>query len=708
MGNARAFEHRHRVASQQGARLAGPSGLAERRPLASHASDGAAARPGFERDFSKVPVGGSSAKTAATGTTKPSSRGGFLQSLGSFFADFFSGPGTAITRLFGSSSYTNEELTRYLAGLALRRDIEGDYDSDNKARAVVSRWRAAQAGFNLTGLQKMLLIRELQSGATLDDDERAILHVLKRSELGDLRLIFTHIRVDDLLGDFDGAEAKELRTWLELRFENGLEGLRKGTPQPEGRFPAGAPLFPYDSATLLTKFESDQYGPSEIIDELARHPLDERERASRDLAVARTTLHRKVQKLRDDRLKASDRGAAARIDAEIAKLILRQQRMDIVMEEGFKDVVLAERPTDFASKVKALTPDEKRAAREALRPEVRSAGGVPAAFVARLPGESRSYTEKLRALAPGMIQGYWDRTAKTRQPADHADASKMHTLQEMEDLAAVSKDETDQVFDGYYDKSRHPPMKADRPGRRGSLHDLWADTEQWMSSPRTTFAEKQATARALMFYFFQTNARDVAPLNRQHNASPRFDSRSAPTNDEAVAQTTIAREFTTTAAQVRKLNEIDRGWDASANPTTREVNIQLFKPEGGVSADQDFMWDMFQTLIHEYLHTLVHPAYVRHARTFGAGSPEENTLLEGVDSFLDEIVWANVQPRVNDRALRERVEGTAYARLPPIQVRHALRRRYPSFTETVRLVNIVGFRNVVLAYFKGDVAHIGA
>ena len=64
-------------------------------------------------------------------------------------------------------------------------------------------------------------------------------------------------------------------------------------------------------------------------------------------------------------------------------------------------------------------------------------------------------------------------------------------------------------------------------------------------------------------------------------------------------------------------------------------------------------------------------------------------------------------PRANDSALREKVEGPDLAKLPPIAVKHAYRRRYASYTEAVRLVNIVGFRNVVLAYFKGEIGGIG-
>jgi hypothetical protein len=420
--------------------------------------------------------------------------------------------------------------------------------------------------------------------------------------------------------------------------------------------------------------------------------------------VARTALQQPITAKTDVYQQMADGTAKEALEKELLQLIYRLRRMDIVMQEGFKDIVRSESPSDFAGKRKTLTPDEKVKAREALRPRMDSVAGTPQSFVAKHPGEDKDYTQKLRAIAPDMIKAYWDAKAKDRQPADHADASKMHTLVEMEALAEVSKDETDKVYAGFYNKHDHPAMKADRPGRRGKLHDLWADVDKDMRGP---FAVRQAIARRLMFYFFQANKNLIAPLNRHHFASPRFDARDRPLNEEAIAQDTIAKEFTTTSAQVRTLNEIDRGWDASANFLTRDVNIQLFKPPGGAEADQDFMWDMFQTLIHEYLHTLVNGDYAAFAESFGTSSPEQMTLMEGVDSFLSEIVWANVASRTTDTALREKVEGKDHAKLPPIAVKHAFRRRYEAYSEAVRLVNVVGYRNVVLAYFKGEIAGIG-
>ena len=113
-----------------------------------------------------------------------------------------------------------------------------------------------------------------------------------------------------------------------------------------------------------------------------------------------------------------------------------------------------------------------------------------------------------------------------------------------------------------------------------------------------------------------------------------------------------------------------------------------------------------KTLVHEYLQTLVHPAYVAFAASFGEKSNQFNTLVEGVDSLLDEIVWSAVAPHVTDQKLRDEVEGPAYSSLPPIAVQPASRRRYKSYEQGVKLVNVVGIRNLYAAYFLGDVTKI--
>ncbi|WP_347351800.1 hypothetical protein [Intrasporangium sp.] len=682
-----------------------------RRSPAGHEPQPRGVSAGATRDFSGIPVGGPRAGATAptTGPTarprKGSDRGGFLQTVGSFFSGLFSHPGAALSHLFGGEGFTQTQLSTYLTGLSRRNDIEGDFDSDNKARAVVRRWSTAAAGFDLTGRQKALLVAEMLSGATTGDDEQAILDILTRSENGDLRLILQAVPVTRLLSDIGGANGRRLRAWLDTRFKGGLAEVRKDHVEPVGTLPANAPVFPYDFARLRERLEGP-YRVGEIIEELSRHSPAEREQAARDLAVERDKLDARANDLGDRARKASSAAARSALEAQRDEVRTTMLKMDLVMQDAFKDIVRRESPAELTAKATKLTPAQKQAARDAIKPPVGGTPAAPTPFVSRLAPGQPSYEEKLRAASPGMIDSYWQQMAKDRKPADHSDPAKMHTLTEMEDLAKVSKDETDDVFGGYYDKSAHPPLRADTPGRRRNLHDLWADTQAFLTDPSTSFADKQAMAKALVFYFFQNDDDVVAPLNREHHASPSFSRTRRPLNDEAKAQGRIAAELTRTAPQVRKLNEIDRGWDASANPATKDVNIQLFRPKGGVTKDQDFMWDMFQTLIHEYLHTLAARRYRTFAASFGDG-PQNSTLVEGMDSFLDEVVWANIQPRVGDQALRKKVEGPAYAALPPITVVPAFRRRYASYSEATRLVTVVGFRNVLLAYFKGEIDRIG-
>ena len=81
-----------------------------------------------------------------------------------------------------------------------------------------------------------------------------------------------------------------------------------------------------------------------------------------------------------------------------------------------------------------------------------------------------------------------------------------------------------------------------------------------------------------------------------------------------------------------------------------------------------------------------------------------NTLIEGMDCVLDEVVWARVVPKVRTPELRKVVEGETNAKLPPVDVPPP--GRYDSYPEALRLVGLVGIQNVYAAYFLGKVDRI--
>ncbi len=605
-----------------------------------------------------------------------------------------------IAVFFGAEGdFDDKELLDYLGQITKASKIEGSFDSDNKARAIVRLWKAGKADFKLDPWQKALLVLEMQDGPTLGDDENAILDLLTLSDVAALRIMFgpAKLSVTELESDLDDESHTRLEQFFATRFRGGRAALLKGDVEPQGEPGKGAPTFAYDPIAIKIRVAtaaSDEEIATVAAEIFALDPAV-REMATQDLGQERADIARRFDSLRDQADAEADPAKQATLKKQAAATEKILGNYDVMLEQVLRDVTLITSAGDLS---KTVAPDAAKKAdiAKALRPD---AGSV-LPFDNSTAGKTK-YDDAMRALMPGMIQNYWDAMVKGKGTAEHGDPRKVHTLPEFERIGKASKNETDKVFGSYYDASKHPELKADAPGKRGSIHDLFADTETELVG--MSDVDKRAKARALVLYFFQSDG-DVRDINRRLNAAPRFDPNSNPVGDEATILAKIADDFTSTDAQVDKLNEIDRGWDASAN--VGEVSIQIFKKDDR-DTDRDFLWDMFQTLIHEYIHTLRTTAYDTFADTFGDGSNENNTLIEGVDSLFDEIVWENVAPRVNDPQLREAVEGPANAKLKPITVVPASRRRYNSYAEAVKLVNVVGIRNLYAAYFQGDVAKIG-
>ncbi|HMQ46530.1 MAG TPA: hypothetical protein PKA00_04565 [Saprospiraceae bacterium] len=119
----------------------------------------------------------------------------------SFWKDLFTRPFKAIGRLFGSENYSKEELDSYLNYIKTAKKIEDRYDSDNKARAVVS--RKDEFGTLSTDV-KTLLIQEMIKGATLGADEGAIISLLRDASLDEMKAILSQLGREKLWGQFSG------------------------------------------------------------------------------------------------------------------------------------------------------------------------------------------------------------------------------------------------------------------------------------------------------------------------------------------------------------------------------------------------------------------------------------------------------------------------------------------------------------------------
>jgi len=602
-------------------------------------------------------------------------------------------------------TWEDRELHQYLEGITQSGRIEGRYDSDNKARAIVRRWRASESGFDLLPAQKILLIQEMLDGPTLGEDEEAILDLLELSDASDLRVMFgtDGLSLPRLESDINFENRRRLDAWVADRFDGGREAVLAGIVDIAGdAVPAGAPAFGFDADILDARFDSDRTAEELIQLISAMDETDRRQALHHLVTVRRPRLLDRVQRLRrafDDETNAARQEAIRRVGREARQVQLKTER---VILHFFRERIPATE-ADLRHGTSPTDPSRQAELREALRPPRRTVGGAVPDFEPTLPGETESYEDKVRAELPTIVNDAFDSLVVGHGPTEHADTSQTHSLLEFEAIGNVAKDETDAVFGRFYSADAHPALIADVPelGVVGTVHDQFADTEARLAQMDDD--QRAQMAKQLVFYFFQTED-VIRRLNHDHNAAPEFDDNDLPLNDEAIMLDNVATDFVADTANVTRLNEIDRNWPAAAQD--REIFFQLFRGDTP-EADRLLLWDVFQTFIHEYLHTLSHGDYDDFAGSFGRNSNEFNTLIEGVDSLLTEIVWDAVEPRVGSQELREAVEGPTNAALPAIRVPDASARRYPSYSEALRLADLVGIRNIYAAYFLGLVDRIG-
>ena len=140
------------------------------------------------------------------------------------------GFGESLYRLFGGGTFSDDELLAYLNVIDQQR-IEGNNTSDNKARAIVGKWRNGDVRFNISPTRAIYLIKEMQDGPTLNEDENAILQILEGSGDSALQIIFgsNGVSPSELNSDFQGGEWEQLQAFYANRFEGGMAAVLRGT-----------------------------------------------------------------------------------------------------------------------------------------------------------------------------------------------------------------------------------------------------------------------------------------------------------------------------------------------------------------------------------------------------------------------------------------------------------------------------------------------
>lgn len=654
---------------------------------------------------------------------------------------------------FDSGSFSEATLTTYLQKLRTTLTIEDNSDSDDKARGVVRKWLEGGDDFLLEPEIKVLLVKEMQSGFTGNDDERAILNLLEKSARPDVEAMFAPGQLDpeDLDDDFHGDEEDQLRAFYDRLFiggrENALDSKVVGfNAQPEKGLGA---TYAYAELRALIDERVKRFSlvirdrvPADRDDLIDAYAREEAGRIGAKLALMSTADQAKAGKdLSSDRARRDSQSTA--IDSEIdtaptkakedtlkrKKALLKGEvlLLDLLLQSVFRDVAMAA-PKTKADRDKLATPLDaatKTAAKEAIAPQTTAkieaeAQGVapppPPAFNPHaLPGETDTYEDKIKKRIPKLITDMHNALAKNRTAVEHADPSKSRSMKDMQLIANRAKEEVDLVFGAYYDKSKVKAFQGDKRSaagvliRKGNLRDAWqVEEDKRKADP----GYEKRSAKFWLFYLiqnddeFDTPDDTVAEINMAHDASPSFGDDAVALNDEAKVIRKVGDPFVT--SEKRRLFEIGRAWDAFE--LSGDIYIQLFK-KASPASDRKFLWDMYFVLMHEYLHKLASKKYIDYAeRLGGEHSTEGNTLIEGVDSLLTEITWSSAVQHASSPEVRKIVEPDAVKAGLPFDISllpKVPHRRYSNYENAVRLVAVVGIHNLYAAYFNGRVEMIG-
>jgi hypothetical protein len=210
-------------------------------------------------------------------------------------------------------------------------------------------------------------------------------------------------------------------------------------------------------------------------------------------------------------------------------------------------------------------------------------------------------------------------------------------------------------------------------------------------------ASQRAGDAVDMIRYLVDNQEELGVVRARHNADH------SPGRPERAIAETFKTDYVAHGSNRARLVLVDRGWPALNQGGI--VSIQPF--EGATPAEtRRVRWKAFQTMIHEYFHTLNHPNYYRYAGELGGD--DRSVLVEGGASLMTDHAWSRIGPAIpGSAALRAAVEGSALAHsaavIPPINDTHY----HPQFEQARDIETAVGRANFEAAFLTGRMELIG-
>ncbi|MGW4060221.1 peptidoglycan-binding domain-containing protein [Amycolatopsis sp. NPDC004747] len=319
---------------------------------------------------------------------------------------------------------------------------------------------------------------------------------------------------------------------------------------------------------------------------------------------------------------------------------------------------------------RALSDTERAALRGAVTTEQRAAGGRMPTFHRTIATDPNPYEIRIRDALNTAITGLHAQLVGARPPRTPAN---LMGGAEIDRVATSAKTVTDAVFGRY----QVGPALA---YGLNIMDQFDVRDAQISASPAAADSAAEWRVDKLL-----NGDEEIARIDQEHGA---VQSRTAEAGLIAPIRTAIL------GARRAELLAIHRNWPGSAEGGV--VHLQRYRG-ATAAANRDILYDLFGTVIHEYVHTLEHPTHV----TFREAQPEQRggfVLREGMTDYFAKMVWDGL---VFDAPLRSQIEGAFHDPVHPTAHPIPVPSRYSEWNNAERAVGIIGIRNAMAAYFLG-------
>lgn len=373
-------------------------------------------------------------------------------------------------------------------------------------------------------------------------------------------------------------------------------------------------------------------------------------------------------------MKRSDAEADGRLDQETMEDLDKH-----FLGHGPERDVATDPTRSLTEGTRTLSAKEKDALKKAITTEQRTSSGALPTFNRNISSASKPYEERIKERVNDVVDAQYAALVSSR-PARNP--SNLYSASTMDNVAQKAKEATDDVF------GRYLPSFA--PGSLSwgvNVKDAYdfRDTNISTISGRGDWAAQWRVQKILDV------DRGIKQIDEEHGA---VQSRS--TEQSLIAP--VKNQIVTNRRS--ELLEIHKNWGGLRSGD--KIYVQRYKASTDAE-NRKKMWDLFGTLIHEYIHLLEHPNYETYRESLDAKKGGV-VLREGMADYLARMVWENI---TFDDSLRAAVEGSFHDSANPKAHSISPPGRYPQWTNAAKAVGIIGIRNALAAFFLGKTKFIG-